>query len=62
MPNSSMNTPMTISKYGLLYAPTLSALLLKPPVPAVPKVWMSESNSGMPPAQSRTTSMKVMAK
>ena len=22
MPNSSMNTPMTISKYGLLYAPT----------------------------------------
>ena len=53
---------MTISKYGLLYAPTLSPLLLKPPVPAVPKEWMSESNSGMPPAQSRMTSMRVMAK
>ena len=32
-------------------ARTLSALLLKPPVPAVPNALQSESNSGSPPAR-----------
>ena len=32
----------------------------KPPVPAVPKVWIALSNSGIPPATSITISTAVM--
>ena len=59
---SSMKMPITMSKYGLLYAPTLRFRLLKPPVPALPKEWMQESNSDIPPASSSRISMMVITK
>ena len=54
--NSSRNTLMTYSAYGLLYPAMLAFFTLKPPVPAVAKVLTSASYSGMPPASRNTTS------
>ena len=41
--NSSRNTLMTYSAYGLLYPAMLAFFTLKPPVPAVAKVLTSAS-------------------
>ena len=56
-----MKTVITTSEYTLLYAPILVFLIEKPPVPAVPSAWMTESYTGIPDMISKIIWSTVMA-